>query len=325
EAALEVRAERGDAAFWAMHDTLFDHQDRLGDDDLVGLAAAAGADAGRVRSAIVSRRHAKTLASDEDLADDLEIDGTPHFFINGRHLAGAMPAARFVAVIDAELEKARARIAQGTRPEVVYEAIAHEGQAPPEPLSKNATLLPAGDPTRGPATAKVTIHEFGDFQCPYCVRAEAVLKRIESTYGPRVRFAWHDLPLPFHEHALEAARAAREALRQKGDRGFWEIHDRLMQAQGRIDRALLDDQASTLGLDAARFAAALDADAKATPADPGMAAIETDLRAAEALLLSGTPSFIVVASGASSGTFIEGAAGFVKFRKAIERALAEAK
>jgi protein-disulfide isomerase len=325
QAALEVRAERGEAAFWAMHDTLFEHQDRLGDDDLVGLAAAAGADAGRVRSAIASHRYAKAIADDEDLADDLGIDGTPQFFINGRHVAGAVPAARFVAVIDAELGKARARIAQGTKPEALYDTIAREGQGPPEPPTKDATLLPAGDPVRGPATAKVTIHEFGDFECPYCVRAEATMKQIEAAYGPRVRFAWHDLPLPFHRHAMQAARAAREVFRQKGDRGFWELHDRLMQAEGKIDRALLDDQARTLGLDDARWRSALDADAGAPQADPGAAAIEADLRAAEALLLSGTPSFVVVAAGARSGTLIVGAVAFTKFRKAIEHALAEAK
>ena len=317
QAALEVRLERGDAAFWAMHDTLFDHPDRLNADDLVGLAVAAGADARRVRSAMTTHRHAASIAADEDLADDLGIDGTPQFFVNGHHIAGAQPEPRFVAVVDAELAKARARIAQGTKPDALYDAIAKDGQAPQDPERKDATALPAGDPARGPTTAKVTIHEFGDFQCPFCVRAEPTLEKIVATYGGRVRVVWHDLPLPFHEHAMEAARAAREARRQRGDAAFWDLHDCLMKAEGKVDRALLDDQAAVLGLDGARWKTALDSDA-AVPA------IEADRQAAEALALNGTPSFLVVAAGAKSGTVIVGAQSFVRFRKLVERALAEA-
>ena len=63
------------------------------------------------------------------------------------------------------------------------------------------------------------------------------MKQVAKAYGDRVRFVWHDLPLPFHEHALPAARAAREARRQKGDAAFWKIHDTMFADRTKLARS----------------------------------------------------------------------------------------
>ena len=163
----------------------------------------------------------------------------------------------------------------------------------------------------------MTIHEFGDFQCPFCVRAEPTLEKIVATYGARVRVVWHDLPLPFHEHAMEAARAAREARRQKGDAAFWDLHDRLMKAEGKVDRALLETRPRPSG--STGLAGRARSKRRRGPGDRSRPASRRGAR------VNGTPSFLVVAAGAKSGTVIVGAQSFVRFRKLVERALAEAK
>jgi protein-disulfide isomerase len=317
QAALEVRAQKGDAGFWAMHDALFDHHDDLGDDALVRLAEGAGARGDAVRAAIAGHTHADSIAADQDVADDFEIEGTPQFFVNGRHLLGAQPLAKFTAIIDEEIAKARDLVAHGTRPDAVYDTLVKDGRGPAEPERQPMKPVPSADPSRGATGARVTIHEFADFQCPFCVRAEATLRQLQKAYAGKVRFVWHDLPLPFHENALPAARAAREAMAQRGPAMFWELHDRFLTT-GKLTRPELDEQARALGLDMPRWTAALDGDAH-------NAELDADRAAAQELNLNGTPSFLIVAAGSTSAYRVVGAQSFSKFRKLVERALAEAR
>ncbi|MGH7271645.1 MAG: DsbA family protein, partial [Polyangiaceae bacterium] len=215
EAALEVRAARGDTAFWAMHDALFDGADPrdLSDDSLVLMAGRLNVPPGRVKMAIEKHTHRAEIDADEDAADDFQANGTPHFFINGHRLVGAQPKEAFSAIIDEEIKKAQALLDEGVKPSDLYATLTKDGAAPAEPARVDLKPLPARDPSRGPATARVAIHEFADFECPYCAHAEATLKEIAQAYGDKVRFVWHDLPLAFHKDALPASRAGREAQR----------------------------------------------------------------------------------------------------------------
>jgi protein-disulfide isomerase len=162
----------------------------------------------------------------------------------------------------------------------------------------------------------VTVHEFADFECPFCARAEETVKQIAKAYGDRVRFVWHDLPLPFHEHALPAARAGREARKQKGDAAFWKLHDTMLADRTKLARSDLDDDARALGLDMTKWAAALDGDG-------GKAEIEADGAAAEKMGLTGTPTFVIVGAGAKTGYTVVGAQDVRAFRKLIDRAQSE--
>ncbi len=318
EAALEVRAEKGDAAFWSMHDALLDGPHELTDETLVDLAVKAGAQADKVKTAIAKHTHASEIAADADTAVDFEANGTPHFFVNGRRLVGAQPKARFADMIEEELKKAKALTDGGTKPEALYDALTKDGRPPPEPDHVAVDPLPAGDPARGPASARVTGHEFADFQCPFCARAETTLKEVAKAYGDRVRFVWHDLPLPFHEHALPAARAAREARKQKGDHAFWELHDTLFADGTKLSRSDLEADARALGLDMKKWAAALDGDGPKPE-------IDADADAAQKLGFTGTPSFVIVGAGAKTGYSVVGARDLRAFQRLIERALADSK
>ncbi len=323
EAALEVRDEKGDAAFWDLHDRLFAGQKSLvqGDkpdlDAIADLASAAGANRARVMAAMTGRTRKAQIAADAGLADDFEATGTPSFFIDGRRIVGAQPKEKFEKIIDEELGKAQALVAQGVRPADLYASLTKDGAGPVPPETRDLPTSFANDPTRGSAGAKVTVHEWADFQCPFCGREEATLAQIVKDYGPRIRFVWHDLPLPMHPLAWTAAAAAREAYAQKGAAGFWAMHDTLFANQAHLERADLDGYAVALHLDAARWAAALDGDQHA----PEIAA---DQKGAGAASISGTPAFMVVSGSAARGYFVSGAQD-ARLRKLIDRALAEAR
>ncbi len=87
----------------------------------------------------------------------------------------------------------------------------------------------------GPPDARVTLVEYGDFECPFCGRAYPELKRVLVEVRPKVRFVFRHFPMgeqhPHAEHAAEVAEAA--AAQGK----FWEMHDLLYQRQA----ALADD------------------------------------------------------------------------------------
>jgi protein-disulfide isomerase len=323
EAALEVRAEKGDAAFWGMHDELLSGPSDLSDDTLVKLATRFGARAEAVKKAIAARTHGAAIQDDADLAEDLEANGTPHFFVNGRRLVGAQPREKLEAIIDEELKHAQALVAGGTRAEAVYDAIVGGGKTAPEPERKTIPAALAGaldrDPSRGGgAAARVTVHEWGDFQCPFCARVESTLDQLTREYGGRIRIVWHDQPLEMHRDAPLAARAAREALGQRGPRAFWAMHDQMLSRRLDLERKDLDGYARAQGLDMSKWSAALDGEAHKHEVD-------ADRAAAEAMGFAGAPSFVVVPKGAPGGYVIVGAQEYATFRKLVERALAEAK
>ena len=123
-------------------------------------------------------------------------------------------------------------------------------------VPRREVAVESSDPSRGSASAAVTIVEFSDFQCPYCQRASPALKQLLDKYDGRVRVVWKDFPLTqIHPQAFKAAEAAHCA----GDQGkFWEYHDRLFASQHAL---LVDDlkkYAKETSLDTARFAACLD-------------------------------------------------------------------
>jgi len=110
-------------------------------------------------------------------------------------------------------------------------------------------------PTRGNPTAAVTVVQFTDFECPSCAKAHEAIERLITEYGSRLRFVVRDFPLAQHENSAKAAEAA-EAAREQGK--YWEYAALLYRNQSALKIENLKQYASTLGLDRARFDAALD-------------------------------------------------------------------
>jgi len=107
------------------------------------------------------------------------------------------------------------------------------------------------DHAQGPATAPVTLVEYGDYECPYCGLAHAAVRAVQEHLGDRLRFVFRNFPLtevhPHAEHAAEAAEAA-------GTQGrFWQMHDTLYEHQDALSDAHLVRYAAALGLNVERF------------------------------------------------------------------------
>src|SRR6185369_528289 len=193
-----------------------------------------------------------------------------------------------------------------------YDHIMKEAKGAPEPEKKQAPPVPAGSPWKGGKDAKVVIQQWSDYQCPFCSRVEPTVNEVQKTYGDKVKIVWRDKPLPMHPDAPLAAEAAKEALKQKGPDGFWKMHDKMFANQQKIKREDLEGYAKEIGLDEAKFKAALDSHVH-------KAAIDADDKAGSDLGISGTPAFLI------NGYYVSGAQPYQKFKKLIDRALAEAK
>ncbi|HEX7331609.1 MAG TPA: thioredoxin domain-containing protein [Pyrinomonadaceae bacterium] len=124
-----------------------------------------------------------------------------------------------------------------------------------EPAQPVQNISVDDDPSRGDANAPVTVVEFTDFQCPACAAMHPVLEDVLKSYGNKVRFVVRDFPLNQHEHARKAAEAANAANAQGK---FFEYISVLFKNQKALDIPSLKKYASELGLDRARFDAALD-------------------------------------------------------------------
>jgi protein-disulfide isomerase len=330
EAAREAFAQQGSQGFWRFHDALFEHQQSLGDADLERYAQAQGLDMARFRRAMADHTHAAAVDANLAAAQRVEANGTPHFFINGRRLVGAQPEEAFVQRIDEAMARARALLATpGTTRQNLYARTIANGATGtvylPGGAAPAAGAAPADDedrvytlrrnpraPSRGPANAPVVIEYFSDFQCPFCGRVRPTLDAVLQRNAGRVRLVWRDYPLPFHDHAMLAAEAAREALAQRGAAGFWRFYDALFENQQHIERADLERYAQAQGLDMPRFRRALDGHTH-------QAAIRDDMAAADATGAQiGTPAFFV------NGRFFAGALPEEEFQRRIDRAAAAA-
>jgi protein-disulfide isomerase len=309
ELALEARAQKGDAGFFRAHDALFESQPKLDEADLAKIGAQLGLDAAKVKIAIRDKKHKAKIDADTDLADDVKATGTPHFFINGRRLSGAQPFDKFQTVIDEELKKFEAKRGSVAAKDY-YASLMRDAKGAPEPERKVAPPVPPGSPFRGGKNAKVVIQQWSDFQCPFCARVEPTLDEVLKEYGDRVKIVWRDKPLAMHPDAALAAELAREALDERGPQGFWKMHAKLFANQQKLKRDDLDVYAADLGLDKAKVARALDGNTH-------KAVIDADDRLGTEIGITGTPAFLI------NSYYLSGAQPLAKFRKVIDRALAE--
>lgn len=142
----------------------------------------------------------------------------------------------------------------------------------------------SSDHILGPGDAPVTLVEYGDYECPFCRAAHAMVPRIRARFGARLRFVFRNFPLTtLHRHALRAAEVAEFA----GARGrFWEMHDLLFDNQDRLGDALFVNLAAQLGLPHGELLRDLEAGTYVTR-------IRDDFRGGVASGVNGTPTFFV--------------------------------
>jgi protein-disulfide isomerase len=307
--SIEAQRQKGPPGFWKAHDLLFKNQQRLTDEDLGMYGTTLGLSAPGVQRAITNTSH-PWISADQDLADDLKATGTPHFFINGRRLTGAQPFEKFSSMIDEEIIKSNGLLARGVPARDLYAEIIKDGKGGDALERKTLAPAPSNSPFRGGAAAPVVIHQFSDFQCPFCKRVEPTLDQVLEEYGSRVKIVWRHKPLPMHKDAALAAEAAQEAHSQRGNAGFIRYHKILFENQTALERDDLERYAEQMALDMVKFRQALDT-------HKHKAFVDSEIAASDRVGISGTPAFVI------NGYYLSGAQPFPKFKKAIDRALAD--
>jgi protein-disulfide isomerase len=131
----------------------------------------------------------------------------------------------------------------------------------------------------------VTLVEYGDFECPYCGRAEPIVRDLLSEFGD-VRYVWRHLPLSdVHPNAQFAAEASEAAARQD-EEAFWGMHDLLLEHQGDLRPRDLVGYAEQLGLDVDRFR-------RDIHEGEGARRVEEDVDSADRSGVTGTPTFFI--------------------------------
>jgi protein-disulfide isomerase len=169
------------------------------------------------------------------------------------------------------------------------------------------SLTIGDDPVRGPADAPVTIVEFSDFQCPFCARGTATLKKLEAAYPGKIRVVYRDFPLvQIHPNAARAAEAAACANEQGK---FWPMHDAMFDHQDKLGDADLKQSAAALGLDTTSFNQCLDSGRHT-------AQWKKDTAEGEAYGVSSTPAFFI------NGRLVVGAQPYESFARILEEELA---
>lgn len=158
-----------------------------------------------------------------------------------------------------------------------------KGPEPPKLLEDPVAIPTAGAPVRGPEDAALTLVEFSDFQCPYCLLAVGKLNAVLEAYPGKIKLIFKQFPLDMHSQAALAAAAAIAAHRQGK---FWPMHDALFAHRRELSRPVILTLARIAGLDIERFQADLDsAETRNT--------VARDIEDGDRAGVEGTPSIFI--------------------------------
>jgi protein-disulfide isomerase len=319
-AAVTVRALAGNDLGLKYLTLVLTRQRELRDENLETWATGLGVSSVVYREAMESRRFARKVDADIELAKALGATGTPAFRVNGITLVGAQPYEKFAAAINQQQQEARRLANSGTPADRLYPTLcqqnfetppaAVEVTPPPPDLTVWKVPVFADDPVLGAANAKVTVVVFSEFECPFCAKVEATLKQLRDKYGDSLRFVWKDRPLPFHKHATRAATLGRLVYQRKGNVAFWQLHDALFAQQKELDAAIAKE-AERYGI----AAATLD---QAMKAGDAAKVIARSAETADDFGSRGTPSFFI------NGVRLQGAQPVEVFSERIDAAIATA-
>jgi protein-disulfide isomerase len=177
-----------------------------------------------------------------------------------------------------------------------------EGETAPPPASENVSLssfaaaaqqpsseqipIETEDAVWGNPQAAITVVEFMDLQCPFCLRVSPTLESLKRRYEGNLRIVWKHNPLPFHHEAKPAALFAQAVLAASGSDTFFRFVARVFQDQRNMGLDALKQHAADLGLDANRIL-------ELSRAPAVVQKVERDMALAVKVGLAGPPSFLL--------------------------------
>jgi protein-disulfide isomerase len=150
-------------------------------------------------------------------------------------------------------------------------------------MSKLAVPVTEKDHIAGPATALVTLVEYGDYQCPSCGDTFPLVQKLQKHFGDKLRFVFRNFPLPMHPYAEHAAEAAEFAAAHEK---FWPMHDLLYKHQANLSDEHLLKLAAQLGLPTHELT-------KVLTAGTYKSRVQEDLESGEKSGVTGTPMFYI--------------------------------
>ena len=314
EAARCAGEVAGTDGYWQAHDSFFNNSQQLTelpqpdlDGMLVALLNEVEIDDESFRECLESGRYTDEVNADLAEGQRFGVNGTPAFFVNGYPVSGAQPFEVFQEVI--ALAEA-GQLAEAYRSQPAVNDPPQAGQPIAVPVSD--------EPAKGSPNAPVTIVEYSDYQCPFCLRHFQQTMPQLQTYidAGQVRYIFKDFPLhTIHPQAQKAHESARCAREQGGDEAYWQMHDLLFTNQEQWANnanhvALFKSFAAEMELTQTAFDECLDSGRYAE-------AVNAEVDEGVQLGVRGTPSFFI------NGQPLVGAQPFSVFQQAIETLLAD--
>ncbi len=284
-AAVEFLKQKGPSeAYWKFHDKIFANGRAITTENLAKWAGEFGADANKVKEAVTKKTHEAEIRNGMKLGQRFGVRGTPASFVNGRYVSGARPFKMYKPIIEREIAAAKKLIEakKATRENVYDVAIAAgldkakyiEQKLPQRPKRRPRPRLDTtktyridvnGLPFIGDPDASVVMAIGFDVQCPYCARIMAILEQLMDGdgkefkgYAKGLKVVLLHYPLPFHKDANLAHQAIQEVFNQKGPKTLYAFLKLLKKDSRKLPRATLEKHAAAVGVDMAKFKAALD-------------------------------------------------------------------
>jgi protein-disulfide isomerase len=287
ELAHEAALAAGDQGkFWQMYDLLFANQSHLERADLLRYAEQLQLDVPAFEKALDAHTYAGAIASDRALGAQLDVNGTPTFFINGKRLTGVRTLVELEQLVDQE-----ARVAQG----------AHTEQAAVTPAKQDTNFLVLGS-----EASPIQVTWFTDVRSPLAMRAAALIHVIDQAYPGQLRVQYKSLQLANHADAELASRALIAAGSQQK---FWPMYEALAASATQLDRDTVLKTAAAVGLEPQAFQEALN--------DPSITeSIERDQAEVYRRAITGTPAIFI------GGVRIDGLQPDRVYKSAIDAAFA---
>ncbi|MCY1012974.1 thioredoxin domain-containing protein [Nannocystis pusilla] len=298
-----------------MHDLLFANQKALSDADFEGYARQiAGLNFDQWKKDLADPKLEQMIKEDEQTAQKFGSNGTPAFYVNGRHLSGAQPFEAFQKLIDEEKVKAEKFLAE-KKPakdklyDEMIKGFETELKVPPPPPPadfKRREVATKGLAGKGNLkNPKITVVECSDFDCPFCKRGADTVAQIVKEYGDKVAVYFRNYPLPMHKMAEPAHRAGIAAQNQGK---FWEMHDLLFADKTKRSDEDFKAYAQQLGLDLVKFERDYNDAATAQR-------VKDDMAECGKMEVRGAPGFLI------NGRLMSGAQPIDRFKAVFEEEL----
>lgn len=161
--------------------------------------------------------------------------------------------------------------------------ISQKADEAPKSIGAETSVALGDAPSLGDPSAPIEVVEFAEFQCPFCMREAGLLRELSEEYPGLVRVGFKHYPIGRHKMSTNAAKAAWAAQRQGK---FWEMHDALFAARGKLDADIIRGHGEAIGLDMEQF----DRDFASPEASN---AVFRDRRVGRKNGVRGTPTFYV--------------------------------